>query len=451
MTPIAPSGIGAIGIRALGNHQLQSADVAGIAAQFAVTLRKCCWRNKLLRSAVMFAALTVPTAIGTAQSAMQSADTPASSSRQSSSTAPAKPSPDDVLGTWQGTMHTPAGHDPRVVLKIAKNGKGEYSATLYNLNQNGSPIAGSSVTFANGTLRFVNDFPGLTYQGRISADGKEIRGTMTRTTRPLPIPLVLERATPETEWATPAPPAAIQSMAPDAKPGVEVSTVKPTRPGTRIFMLVIRGSDVVVQNLTLTFLMKFAYQLQNQQIVGAPGWMDTDRWDIQVKPDMPGKPNVEQMREILQKLFAQRFALKIHQENREKAAYVLTIGKNGPKLTKSADASLPPNSYMQPLGVLHVQHATMGDFTRALRQNLLDRPVVDQTGLTGKWDFVLHFDWTPFAAQFPEMPAQPETASDSNAPSLFTAVQQQLGLRLKAEKTQVPVLVIDHVEKPSPN
>lgn len=451
MTPIAPSGIGADGIRALGNHQWQSTAVAGIAALFAVALRKYCRQNKLLPSAVVFAAMTAPTAFGIAQSAMQSADTPATSSRRSSSTAPAEPSQKDVLGTWQGTMRAPGGHDQRVVLKIAKDGKGGLSSMLYNLDQSGPPVAATSVSFANGSLRFVYDFPGITYRGKLSADGKQIRGTLTPTMHPTPIPLVLEGATPETEWAIPAPPAAVQTMAPDAKPNVEVSTVKPTRPGTRMFMLVIRGPNVVAQNLTLAFLIRFAYQVQSQQVVGAPSWMDSDRWDIQVKPDVPGKPSVKQMREILQKLFAQRFALKFHKETREMTGYVLTVDKNGPKITKSADPSLPPNSYMQPLGVLHVEHATMGDFTRALRQNLLDRPVVDQTGLTGKWDFVLHFDWTPFAAQFPEMPAHPQTASDSSAPSLFTAVQQQLGLRLKAQKAQVPVLVIDHVERPSPN
>lgn len=258
-------------------------------------------------------------------------------------------------------------------------------------------------------------------------------------------------ATPQTEWATHSLPTPIQPMAPGAKPGIEVSTVKPTRPGTRMFLLMIRGTDVVIQNFTLANLIKFAYQVQGRQIVGAPGWMDSDKWDIQAKPDIPGKPSVEQEREILQKLFAERFALKMHPENREMTSYVLTVGKSGPKLAKTADASLPANLYMEPMGVLHAQHATLADFTRALRQNLLDRPVVDQTGLTGKWDFVLHFDWAPFAAQTQGMPAHPSPAGDTSEPSLFTAIQQQLGLKLKAQKIQVPVLVVDHVQLPTPN
>lgn len=403
------------------------------------------WRKKLLVGAVTFAALTVPMVIGVAQSALHSF------SQQSPSTTPATASAKDVRGTWQGTVHTPSGHDQRVVLKIAKDEKDAFSAMMYNLDQSGPPIAGSSVSFENGTLRFVNDFPGLKYQGKISVDGKEIRGTMTQTAHLLPVPLVLERATPETEWATPAPPAAIKAMAPDAEPDVEVSTVKPTRPGTRMFMLTIRGTDVVIQNFSLTNLIKFAYQVQNQQIVGAPTWMDSDKWDIEAKPDIPGAPNVEQERKILQKLLAERFALKIHDEKREMTGYALTVGKSGPKMTKSVDASLPPTFYMQPKGVLHAQHATLGDFTRALRQNVLDRPVVDQTGLTDKWDFVLHFDWTPYERQIPGMSPHPPASGDTDAPSLFTAIHEQLGLELKAQKMRAPVLVIDHVEKPSPN
>ncbi len=262
-----------------------------------------------------------------------------------------------IAGTWQGTMRAPDGHNLRVVLKIAKDEKGGLIATLYNLDLSGPPMGGSSVSFEKGTLRFVNDFPRLTYEGKMSADGNSISGTVTQNGS---FPLVLERATPETEWATPAPPSRILPMAADAKPGVEVATIKPAQPGTKLFMLTLRGESLVVKNLSLTFLMKFAYP--TRPIVGFTGWMDTDKWDIEVKPDTPGMPSIDQERDILQKLLAERFALKVHEEKREMAAYALTVGKDGPKMTKSADASLSPNFAMRPLGVLHVQSATMGDF-----------------------------------------------------------------------------------------
>jgi len=351
-----------------------------------------------------------------------------------------------ISGSWQGTMRTPDGHNLRVVLKIAKDEKGGLSATLYNLDQNGPPMAGSLVSFERGTVRFVNDFPRLTYEGKMSADGNSISGAVAENGSS---PLVLERATPETEWATPAPPPRNLPMAPDAKPGVEVATVRPTQPGTTLFMLTVRGEELVVKNLPLTFVMKFAYP--TRPIVGFTGWMDTDKWDIEVKPDTPGMPSIDQERDILQKVLAERFALKFHEEQREMPAYALTVGKDSPKMTKSVDPSLKPNFTLFPSGMLRAQSATMDDFAHLLQGNILGQQVVDETGLTGKWDFELQ--WTPDETQFAGMRANvPPAADDANAPPpLLPAIREQLGLQLKSEKTQVPVVVIDHVDHPSPN
>jgi uncharacterized protein (TIGR03435 family) len=351
-----------------------------------------------------------------------------------------------IAGTWQGRMRAPDGHILRVVLKIAKDEKGGLSATLFNLDQNGPPMAGSSVSFAGGTLRFVNDFPRLTYEGKISADGNSMSGTLTGDSSSL---LVLERATPETEWATPSPQQRIVPMAPNAKPGVEVATIKPTQPGTKLFMLTVRGENLVVKNLPLTFVMKFAYPAR--PIVGFTSWMDTEKWDIEVKPDTPGMPSIDQERDILQKLLVERFALKVHEEKREMPAYTLTVGKNGPKMTKSVEASLSPSFSLLPSGTLHAQSATMEDFVRLLQGNVLGQQVVDETGLTGKWDFALQ--WTPDETQFAGMKGNlPPAAADANAPPpLLPAIREQLGLQLKSEKTQVQVVVIDHVDHPSPN
>jgi Protein of unknown function (DUF3738). len=356
----------------------------------------------------------------------------------------------EITGTWQGTMRARGSQDQRVVLKIAKDEKKGFSAILFNLDRSGPPIVGTSVSFENGSLRFLNDFPGLTYQGKISADAKSIRGTMTQAMPSLSLPLVLERATPETEWATAARPTGIQPMVADARPDVEVSTVRPTQPGTKVMAIVIQGTDVVARNSSLTNLIKFAYQVQNRQIVGAPSWMETDKWDMVARPDIPGTPSIEQARNIMQKLLAERFRLKIKDERREMTAYVLTVAKNGPKMTRSADdASLPPNIAIGPWGVMHVRNTTLGDFTRFLNGYVLDRPVVDQTGLTGRWDFTLH--WTPDETQFPGLPVPPPVADDANALSLYAAIQEQVGLNLNAQKTPVSVLVIDHVERSAPN
>jgi uncharacterized protein (TIGR03435 family) len=355
-----------------------------------------------------------------------------------------------IAGAWQGTVHTPDGPELRMVLKIMKDDKGGLTATLYSIDQSEPPITSDSVRFEEETLRFVNDFPSLTYVGKMSAGGNSMSGTVTRAGGSLP--LMLERATPETEWATPAPPLRISPMAPDAKPDVDVSTVKPTRPGTGLFMLTMQGGNLVVKNLTLGSLVKFAYDVPERQIADKPDWMDTDKWDIEAKPDTPGMPNIAQERMLLQKLLTERFGLRFHEEKRALAAYVLIVGKDGPKMAKTADASEPGNFTPNPRGVLGVRSQTMGDFAHVLQNDILGQPVVDNTGLQGKWDFTLK--WTPDETQFPNAPVKmpPPAEDDVNAsPPLFTAIQEQLGLKLEAEKADVSVMVIDHVDRPSPN
>lgn len=353
-----------------------------------------------------------------------------------------------IAGSWQGRMRGRDGRDMRVLLKITKDEKSGLSATLYSIDQNEPPMTGASVRFDGGNLQFVNDFPGLKYEGKMSADGNSISGTATEAGDSMP--LVLERATPETEWATPASPPRIAPMAPEAKPGIEVSTVRPTQPGSSLFMLMMRGGNLEVKNLSLNSLMKFAYE--GRHFTGGPGWMDTDKWDIEVKPDTPGTPSLGQMKLILQRVLAERFGLKTHEEKREMMGYVLAVGKSGPEMTKTADASSSPNFRMGPLGVVHARSVTMDDLARLLQSNVLSRSVVNETGLAGRWDFVLQ--WTPDETQFAGAPVKVPlpVSNDANAPPpLFTAIQEQLDLKLEAQKMQVPVLIIDHVERPSPN
>ena len=354
-----------------------------------------------------------------------------------------------IAGTWQGTLHTPEGRDARFVLKIIRDEKGALSGTMYALDQNGPPMRGSTVSFAAGTLRFMNFFPGLNFEGKMSADGNSISGEMTQNGN---FPLVLERATAETEWAVPSPPPLIPAMDRDAKPNAEVATIKPAEPGSHAFMIAFRGAELSIRNQSLMDLIRFAYEVQEKQVAQGPGWLSSERWDIDAKPDKPGMPSNAQIREMVEKLIEERFSLKTHEETREMAAYALIVSKDGTKLTKSADATGLAGFAMGPLGTLHAGSATMGDFAHILENGIVDRPVVDQTGLTGKWDFTLKF--TPDESQFGGLPVRvpPPPADDANAPPpLFTAIQEQLGLKLEAEKMQVPVLVIDHVEHPSPN
>ena len=146
---------------------------------------------------------------------------------------------------------------------------------------------------------------------------------------------------------------------------------------------------------------------------------------------------------MVKKLMADRFQLKFHYEKRELPVYALTFAKTGPKMTRSqGDPSASAGLGFGPPGNFGATNATMADFAEAMGQGALDRPVVDQTGLTGRFD--LRLTWTP------DGPAQATESADA-PPDLFTAIQEELGLKLVSTKAPVDVLVIDHIEKPSAN
>jgi uncharacterized protein (TIGR03435 family) len=155
---------------------------------------------------------------------------------------------------------------------------------------------------------------------------------------------------------------------------------------------------------------------------------------------------------MVQKLLADRFQLKFHRDKKELSAYLLTVAKGGPKLKKSeTNNNGVPGLFFTKLGRLNVRNATMVDFAGVMQTGVFDRPVVDQTGLEGRWDFIL--SWTPDETQFSSFGVKvppPSEAADA-PPPIFTAIQEQIGLKLDAGKAPVEVLVLDHVDRPSEN
>ncbi|MGH9446970.1 MAG: TIGR03435 family protein, partial [Terriglobia bacterium] len=360
---------------------------------------------------------------------------------------PAAKANHSIVGTWQGTLHAP-NRKLRTVLKIKKSPAGKLTAMFYSIDQTGRGFPTSSISFENGVLNYDIQFIGLKYTGKMSADGNSITGTSTQMGHSLS--LVFERATPETAWTMPPPPPHIAPMAANANPGIEVATIKPTKPGTRGKIITIHGTNLVTVGFTLDDLIKFAYRVQDKQIINGPSWMNSDKFDINVKPNVPGMPSRQQLNEMLKVLLTDRFQLKTHTEHKEMSAFVLNVAKGGPKTTKNSNkGGLPGLFFTPPIITLRVRNATMDDFTNLMQAAVLDRPVVNHTGLTGHWDFTLH--WTPDATQFIHagFKIPPPSNSAAAPPPLFTAVREQLGLKLGAEKTSVPVLVIDHVEHPS--
>ena len=355
-----------------------------------------------------------------------------------------------IEDTWQGTLHAP-GKDLRTVLKISKNDKGALAAQMFSIDQGGQPISASSISFQDGTLKYAIEQMDLTYSGKLSADGKSITGESKQGDQALP--LIFERATQASAWAIPEPPAKVPPMAADANPSFEVSTIKPSKPDEPGKLFGWRGGRFKTINTTLVDLIKFSYDVQDKQVLEAPAWASTEKYDIDAQPDTPGQPSVNQLKLMVKKLLTDRFGLKFHEDKRELSAYVLTVSKSGSKLKKNdSDPNGLGGLFFRGLGVLTVTNSDMDAFCALMQSAVLDRPVVNRTELAGKWDFLLK--WTPDESQFGGMgvkiPPPGEAAADA-PPPLFTAMPEQLGLKLDAEKAQVKVLVLDHAEKPSDN
>jgi uncharacterized protein (TIGR03435 family) len=351
-----------------------------------------------------------------------------------------------IAGTWQGTLH--GGRDLRTVVKITKEDDGGYKAVFYSIDQGGDGLPITKTTLDGSTVKMTLPMIGGTYEGKLSPDGKTITGTWSQGP---PQPLNLTRATPETEWTIPPPQPRLPPMDANASPGVEVATIKPTKPDEQNFMLMFRGGRFQTTNVSLSKLLAFSYGVQEKQLVGLPPWAETDKYDINAKPNVDGTPNRAQFQGMVQKLIADRFKFSFHRDKRDLSVYVLSVAKTGPKLTETESQDGHPGFSIQGLGVISIRDANMTEFASMMQETVMDRPVVDQTGLTGRYDFTLN--WTPDESQFGGMAGRlpPPADNAAPAPNLYTAIQEQIGLKLDATKAPADVMVIDHVEKPSEN
>jgi uncharacterized protein (TIGR03435 family) len=241
---------------------------------------------------------------------------------------------------------------------------------------------------------------------------------------------------------------------------------------------------VNISGATIKLLIQQAYDVRQFQILGGPAWINSERYDVIAKVDRAalagGSGNVpdqrkvmEQQRERLQALLADRCRLKIRRETRELQAYVLVAAKSGPKLKEAAPASASPDGkegQQPPRGTMRMgrgqiigQSVPLDLLVQMLSQQL-GRPVIDKTGLAGTYDFTL--EWTPDPGQGlgagfggpagtvvgkePPRIDNPEPAEPSGT-SVFVAIQEQLGLKLEPQKAPVEMIVIESVEKPSEN
>jgi uncharacterized protein (TIGR03435 family) len=350
----------------------------------------------------------------------------------------------DITGTWQGTLE--AGKGLRTLIKISKD-DGKLKAVMYSIDQGGQPIGINSISIQGSTVNFDIKALDVSYTGTLNPDGNAIAGNATQNGQTHT--LNLEHVTAENAWPIPEPP---KSMAADAVPKFDVVTVKPSDPARQGKGFTVRGRHVMTFNTNVNDLITFAYGLHAKQIVGAPAWFATDKFDIDGVPDVEGQPNTKQFKMLFQSVLTERFKLTFHRDQKELSVYALEVGKSGPKLTETIhNPNDPKNFLFRKLGALMVTNSTMRDFCDGMQAAVMDKPVVDHTGLTARYDFTLN--WTPDESQFEGMGMKvPSATDDPNAPPvLSTAMQEQLGLKFEATKAPAEVFVIDHVEKPSAN
>ena len=217
-----------------------------------------------------------------------------------------------LADTWQGTLNVDKGL--RTVLKISKE-SGGYKATFYSIDQGGDGIPVSKITLEGSSVTMTITPIDGKYEGKLSPDGKTITGTWTQGPKPLPLNFV--RATPETEWTIPPPTPRLAPMDPKATPSFEVATLKPSKPDEEGKAFLVRGNRFRTINTTLSEMMSFAYGIHAKQVVGAPVWFDTEKFDLDAKPEGEGAPNDTQWKGMIQKLLVERLELKFHHDQKE--------------------------------------------------------------------------------------------------------------------------------------
>jgi uncharacterized protein (TIGR03435 family) len=354
----------------------------------------------------------------------------------------------DLTGNWQGTLQ--AGNGLRTLIKVSKGADGQYKAVFYSIDQGGQAIGVNTFDVQGNAVKFAITGFNLTYAGTLSPDGQSIAGIVTQGGQDHP--LNLAHVSDDAAWPVPE---AAKPMAKDAKPGFDVVTIKPGAPGARGKNIGFQGRHFKMRNFDVDDLLALAYGLHTKQIIGAPDWFNSELFDVDGVPDVEGIPNEAQQAIMMQKLLADRFGLKFHHEQRELSVFAITVAKGGPKMHLTAAVSPDAGSpfFFRNIGDLTVGNMTIANFAKWFQGSVTDRPVVDQTGLTDRYDFTLK--WTADDSQFAQFRsagAVIRQSDDPNAPpALNDAMQQQLGLKIEPVKAMDDVIVIDHAEHPSAN
>jgi uncharacterized protein (TIGR03435 family) len=354
----------------------------------------------------------------------------------------------DLTGIWQGVVRNPdTKEDLRTVLKIASSDGDPIKGNFWSIDQT-YLVFPATLTLQGPVLKLSIPGIGASYQGKLSADGNAMTGTLKGFS--IPVQWTMKRVSEDQAWAIPKPPAPISPMPADADPAFDLATIKLTRPDATARGTRVQGANVSLLGRTLMELVTLANDVDVHQIIGLPAWSTAERYDIAGKAAPEGQPSTEQLKVMLRKLLADRFQLVFHKEQRELPVYTLSVAKGGAKISKNTGKNETTGVIFRGPGSVLLNDVSMDDFCKMLQNAALDRPVVNQTGLSGTFDFSLV--WTP--DQGPPAPNPNALASIDKAdvpPDLFTATQQQLGLKIDATRLRTEVLVVEKAEKPSDN
>jgi uncharacterized protein (TIGR03435 family) len=318
---------------------------------------------------------------------------------------------------------------------------------------------------------------------RLSARRKLLLGTATLLALAVPFAFGLlqpAQTAPAAAQAAPAKsplsgPVPASADSPDTKvPDFAVASIKPDKSGTNLVRIMFGPDGFSATNVPLKLLIREAFSVNDDQIAGEPAWAGSSRFDVDAKVDSADVPAMkdltfDQRRQMIRSLLADRFALKTHEETKELPVFALVIAKGGLKLHEAQPGDTYPNGLKGPdgqhggagmmmfnaSGQITAQGVPMSDLTRLLSQQT-GRTVIDKTALTGNYDFTLQLP--PMKGPMPTPPAPgngpaagDDGGEDSSGPSIFTALQEQLGLKLESQKAPLPLIVIDHIEQPSAN
>ena len=238
------------------------------------------------------------------------------------------------------------------------------------------------------------------------------------------------------------------------RPAFAVASIRPSNPSASPRMMAnFTNGNFQASNITLTLLIRLAYDLNEDQLSGGPAWLASTRFDIAAKPDgqttQPGEAVADRNKLMLQQLLADRFELQLQHETKQVPGYALSIAKKGAK------GLLPNSSGNRKLeigsGELTATGVSLDDLAYALSRRVTQRPVVNLTGLTGKYDFKLTWTLEQPPPSAPGAPAQQPVAPEDLAATISSALQDQLGLKLEAHKTDADFVVVKTVQLPSAN